>query len=78
MDESQELEGHHLTERLRYELEILMAYQSKNKMQAEAQRTRERKELEDRVSVRRALLEQKVISIVFYFRIISFGLREKN
>jgi rubrerythrin len=37
-----------------------MAYQSKNKMQAEAQRNRERKELEDRVSVRRALLEQKV------------------
>ena len=38
-----------------------MAYQSKNKMQAEAQRNRERKELEDRVSVRRALLEQKVL-----------------
>lgn len=49
-----------MNERLRYELEILMAYQSKNKMQAEAQRNRERKELEDRVSVRRALLEQKV------------------
>nr|CAD7606142.1 unnamed protein product [Timema genevievae] len=60
LDESQELECHHLKERLRYELEILMAYQSKNKMQAEAQRNRERKELEDRVSVRRALLEQKV------------------
>lgn len=29
-------------------------------MQAEAQRNRERKELEDRVSVRLALLEQKV------------------
>lgn len=37
-----------------------MAYQSKNKMQAEAQRNRERRELEDRVSVRRALLEQKM------------------
>lgn len=37
-----------------------MAYQSKNKMQAEAQRNRERRELEDRVSVRRALLEQKL------------------
>ncbi|KAK7605013.1 hypothetical protein V9T40_006199 [Parthenolecanium corni] len=60
LDESQELECHHLNERLRYELEILMAYQSKNKMQAEAQRNRERKELEDRVSVRRALLEQKM------------------
>lgn len=60
LDESQELECHHLKERLRYELEILMAYQSKNKMQAEAQRNRERKELEDRVSVRKALLEQKM------------------
>ncbi|XP_067014995.1 serine/threonine-protein kinase Tao isoform X2 [Anabrus simplex] len=60
LDESQELECHHLKERLHYELEILMAYQSKNKMQAEAQRNRERKELEDRVSVRRALLEQKM------------------
>lgn len=29
-------------------------------MQAEAQRNRERRELEDRVSVRRALLEQKM------------------
>lgn len=29
-------------------------------MQAEAQRDRERRELEDRVSVRRALLEQKM------------------
>ncbi|XP_075213390.1 serine/threonine-protein kinase Tao [Lycorma delicatula] len=60
LDESQELECHHLKERLRYELEILMAYQSKNKMQAESQRNRERKELEDRVSVRKALLEQKM------------------
>lgn len=66
MDESQELAAHHLKERLHYELEILMAYQSKNKMQSEAQRNRERKELEDRVSVRRALLEQKV-----YFIFIS-------
>ncbi|BES88078.1 unnamed protein product [Nesidiocoris tenuis] len=60
LDESQELEGHHLQERLHYELEILMAYQSKNKMQTEAQRNRERKELEDRVTVRRDLLEQKM------------------
>jgi thousand and one amino acid protein kinase len=61
LDESQEVECQQLKERLHYELEILMAYQSKNKMQAEAQRNRERKELEDRVSVRRALLEQKVL-----------------
>lgn len=53
-----------LKERLRYELEILMAYQSKNKMQADAQRNREKKELEDRISVRRSLLEQKVLYII--------------
>jgi len=56
----QEAEYSRLKERLDYELEMLLAYQSKNKMQAEAQRNRERKELEDRVSVRRALLEQKM------------------
>ncbi|KAK6621281.1 hypothetical protein RUM43_011587 [Polyplax serrata] len=60
LDESQEVECHHLKDRLHYELEILMAYQSKNKMQSEAQRNRERKELEDRVAVRRSLLEQKM------------------
>jgi len=49
-----------LKERLRYELEILIAYQSKNKMQADTQRNREKKELEDRIAVRRSLLEQKV------------------
>ena len=60
MDESQENECQQLKECLQYELEILMAYQSKNRMQAQAQRDRERKELEDRVSVRRSLLENKV------------------
>lgn len=49
-----------MKDRLQYELDILTAYQSKNKMQAQAQRDRERNELEERVSVRRALLEQKV------------------
>lgn len=56
-----QIEAQQMKERLHYELEILMAYQSKNKMQAQAQRDRERRELEERVSVRRALLEQKVI-----------------
>ncbi|KAJ8668298.1 hypothetical protein QAD02_009961 [Eretmocerus hayati] len=60
LDESQEIECQILKQRLNHELEILMAYQSKNKMQAEAQRDRERRELEDRVSVRRALLEKKL------------------
>lgn len=47
---------------LEHELDMLTAYQSKSKMQAEAQRNRERRELEDRVAVRRGLLEQKVYS----------------
>ena len=44
---------------LQQELELLNAYQSKIKMQAEAQHDRELRELEQRVSLRRALLEQK-------------------
>lgn len=54
-----------MRDKLQRELEILMAYQSKSKMTAEAQRNRERAELEERVSVRRALLEQKVIPLYF-------------
>lgn len=64
MDESQEVEAQQLKERLEHELEILMAYQSKNKMQADAQRLREKTELAERVSVRRSLLEQKVYCIL--------------
>ena len=60
MDESQEREAGELSERLQHELEILSAYQSKSKMAAESQRTRERQELEERVAVRRTLLEQKM------------------
>lgn len=63
LDESQEVEVRSLKETLQKELEMLLAFQSKIRMQAEAQRMREKKELEDRVSIRRALLEQKVISI---------------
>lgn len=62
LDESQEVEMSQMKERLRYELEILMAYQSKNKIQAQTQRNRERTELEERVSIRKALLEQKMSS----------------
>jgi hypothetical protein len=60
LDESQEGECSQLRDRLQYELNILTAYQEKNRLQAQAQRDRERKELEERVSVRRALLESKV------------------
>lgn len=60
LDESQEGECSQLRDRLQYELNILTAYQEKNRLQAQSQRDRERKELEERVSVRRALLESKV------------------
>lgn len=60
LDESQEIEARQLREQLQQELELLMAFQSKIKMQTEAQRNRERRELEERVSVRRALLEHKM------------------
>merc|ERR1711936_272288 len=60
MDETQEREATSLAERLQHELEILTAYQSKSKMAGESQRSRERQELEERVHVRRTLLEQKM------------------
>lgn len=63
LDESQELEARQLKETLQHELEMLIAFQSKIRMQSEAQRTRERKELEDRVSMRKIMLEQKVCFI---------------
>uniref|UniRef100_A0A2A4JJM5 non-specific serine/threonine protein kinase n=1 Tax=Heliothis virescens TaxID=7102 RepID=A0A2A4JJM5_HELVI len=59
LDESQMMECQQLKKQLEHELDMLTAYQSKSKMQAEAQRNRERRELEERVAVRRALLEQK-------------------
>lgn len=45
---------------LQQEMELLNAYQSKIKMQTEAQHERELQKLEQRVSLRRAHLEQKV------------------
>uniref|UniRef100_A0A2K5U5N1 non-specific serine/threonine protein kinase n=1 Tax=Macaca fascicularis TaxID=9541 RepID=A0A2K5U5N1_MACFA len=60
LDEAQEAECQVLKMQLQQELELLNAYQSKIKMQAEAQHDRELRELEQRVSLRRALLEQKI------------------
>jgi thousand and one amino acid protein kinase len=60
LDETQLAEANELEQRLRQELELLMAYQSKIKIQTENQHLRERKQLEERVSLRRALLEQKM------------------
>ncbi|XP_076367355.1 serine/threonine-protein kinase Tao-like isoform X1 [Tachypleus tridentatus] len=59
LDESQEMEARQLKEQLVQERELLIAFQSKIRMQAETQLNRERWELEERVSMRRALLEQK-------------------
>ncbi|KAM6985962.1 LOW QUALITY PROTEIN: serine/threonine-protein kinase TAO1-B [Aplochiton taeniatus] len=60
LDEAQEGECQVLRRQLQQELELLNAYQSKIKMQTEAQHERERQDLEQRVSLRRALLEQKI------------------
>lgn len=68
LDESQELEARQLKETLQHELEMLIAFQSKIRMQTESQRTRERKELEDRVTMRRIMLEQKVSLIISFIR----------
>uniref|UniRef100_A0AAQ4R248 non-specific serine/threonine protein kinase n=1 Tax=Gasterosteus aculeatus aculeatus TaxID=481459 RepID=A0AAQ4R248_GASAC len=60
LDEAQEAECQDLRGQLQQELELLNAYQSKIKMQTDAQHDKERRELEQRVSLRRALLEQKI------------------
>ncbi|XP_061637059.1 serine/threonine-protein kinase TAO1 isoform X2 [Phyllopteryx taeniolatus] len=60
LDETQESQCQGLKIQLQQELELLNAYQSKIKMQTDSQHDRERKDLEQRVSLRRALLEQKI------------------
>uniref|UniRef100_A0A7N8X331 non-specific serine/threonine protein kinase n=1 Tax=Mastacembelus armatus TaxID=205130 RepID=A0A7N8X331_9TELE len=60
LDETQEAQCQALRIQLQQELELLNAYQSKIKMQTDAQHDREKKDLEQRVSLRRALLEQKI------------------
>ncbi len=72
LDETQLAEANECEQRLRQELELLMAYQSKIKIQTENQHLRERKQLEERVSLRRALLEQKVSGTLKY--VITFVL----
>ena len=71
LDESQEVEQQQLKDRLDRELEILMAYQSKNKLNAEKQRSKERHELEDRVRVRRSLLEKKVGGRLAFVEVVN-------
>uniref|UniRef100_A0AAX7UGP6 non-specific serine/threonine protein kinase n=1 Tax=Astatotilapia calliptera TaxID=8154 RepID=A0AAX7UGP6_ASTCA len=60
LDETQEAQYQALRMQLQQELELLNAYQSKIKMQTDAQHEREKKDLEQRVSLRRALLETKI------------------
>lgn len=49
-----------MKKKLQQETEQLMAYQSKIRMQTDGLHSREKKELQDRVSLRKAQLEQKV------------------
>lgn len=63
LDETQEAEYQVLRMQLQQELELLNAYQSKIKMHTDTQHEREVKDLEQRVSIRRALLEQRVSNI---------------
>ncbi|GLD57407.1 serine/threonine-protein kinase TAO2, partial [Lates japonicus] len=60
LDETQEAEYKVLRMQLQQELELLNAYQSKIKIHTDTQHEREVKDLEQRVSIRRALLEQRV------------------
>ena len=53
-------DANELRNRLEQELELLIAYQSKIKMHTEVQHQREREILEERVSIRRAVLEEQV------------------
>uniref|UniRef100_A0A3B4D3G1 non-specific serine/threonine protein kinase n=1 Tax=Pygocentrus nattereri TaxID=42514 RepID=A0A3B4D3G1_PYGNA len=60
LDETQEAEYQALRMQLQQELELLNAYQSKIKIHTDTQHEREVKDLEQRVSIRRALLEQRI------------------
>ncbi|XP_023817793.1 serine/threonine-protein kinase TAO1 [Oryzias latipes] len=60
LDETQEAQRQTLIMQLQKEQELLNAYQSKIKMQIEAHHEREKRHLEDRVALRRGLLEQKI------------------
>ncbi|XP_047015577.1 serine/threonine-protein kinase TAO2 isoform X3 [Ictalurus punctatus] len=60
LDETQEAEYQALKMQLQQELELLNAYQSKIKIHTDSQHEREVKDLEQRVSIRRALLEQRI------------------
>lgn len=62
LDEEQLKEQESLRSKLQKEQDLLSAYQAKQAEQLMNQHERELRELQDRVSVRRAVLEQKVSS----------------
>jgi len=66
LSDAQEKERTQLTLQLQQELELLTAYQSKVKKVTEATHERELKDLEQKVSLRRAMLEQKVGRLYCY------------
>lgn len=64
LDESQVTENQNLKQKLQQETELLMAYQSKIRMQTDGLHDREKKELESKMSLQRAELEQRVSAIL--------------
>lgn len=60
LDAEQETECQALKQQLKQEMELLDAYQRKTKSEMETQHERELQKLEQKVSIRRAHLEQKV------------------
>lgn len=76
MDVTQVTEGSELKQRLDQEQELLIAYQSKIRMQMDTQHQRERKELEQRIALRLVVLEQKVclVTVVYLSLPLSFFL----
>lgn len=59
-DEEQEMELRQLKEQLKQELDLLISFQIKIRMQSDSQRNRERMELEQRVGKRKQMLERKL------------------
>ena len=60
MDETLVSEAAELRQQLQQEFELLSAYQCKTRVQLETQLQREHRDLEQRVSLRRAVIEQQV------------------
>ena len=71
LDQSQEQECNDLQDRLRQEMDLLHAYQSKTRLQEDAKHQKEIRDLEDRVSRRRAILEQKVPPLTGFCHIMQ-------